>query len=136
MKRLIVLIILIMMSFTSFSQTDTDSTSIQLEVPIVKLVIKDLITGDAAKEQLVVTDTIIQNKDLQLKTKDDMILNLNNQITNFNKIISTKDQQKQIQENLQKDLEKALKKAKRREFLYKGGTIAGGVMTVLYLTSK
>tara|TARA_Y100001938_G_C7938574_1_gene353080 strand:- start:47 stop:370 length:324 start_codon:yes stop_codon:yes gene_type:complete len=107
-----------------------------LEVPIVKLVIKDLITGDAAKEQLVVTDTIIQNKDLQLKTKDDMILNLNNQITNFNKIISTKDQQKQIQENLQKDLEKALKKAKRREFLYKVGTIAGGVMTVLYLTSK
>ena len=136
MKRLIVLIILIMMNFTSFSQTDTDSTSIQLEVPIVKLVIKDLITGDAAKEQLVVTDTIIQNKDLQLKTKDDMILNLNNQITNFNKIISTKDQQKQIQENLQKDLEKALKKAKRREFLYKVGTIAGGVMTVLYLTSK
>ena len=124
------------MNFTSFSQTDTDSTSIQLEVPIVKLVIKDLITGDAAKEQLVVTDTIIQNKDLQLKTKDDMILNLNNQITNFNKIISTKDQQKQIQENLQKDLEKALKKAKRREFLYKVGTIAGGVMTVLYLTSK
>ncbi len=107
-----------------------------MEVPIVKLVIKDLITGDAAKEQLVVTDTIIQNKDLQLKTKDDMILNLNNQITNFNKIISTKDQQKQIQENLQKDLEKALKKAKRREFLYKVGTIAGGVMTVLYLTSK
>tara|TARA_Y100001972_G_scaffold42967_1_gene52908 strand:- start:429 stop:806 length:378 start_codon:yes stop_codon:yes gene_type:complete len=125
-----------MMNFTSFSQTGTDSTSIRLEVPIAKLVIKDLITGDAAREQLIVTDTIIQNKDLQLKTKDEMILNLNSQITNFNKIITTKDKQKQIQENLQKDLEKALKKAKRREFLYKVGTIAGGVMTVLYLTSK
>ena len=136
MKRLIVLIILIMMNFTSFSQTGTDSTSIRLEVPIAKLVIKDLITSDAAREQLIVTDTIIQNKDLQLKTKDEMILNLNSQITNFNKIITTKDKQKQIQENLQKDLEKALKKAKRREFLYKVGTIAGGVMTVLYLTSK
>ena len=124
------------MNFTSFSQTGTDSTSIRLEVPIAKLVIKDLITGDAAREQLIVTDTIIQNKDLQLKTKDEMILNLNSQITNFNKIITTKDKQKQIQENLQKDLEKALKKAKRREFLYKVGTIAGGVMTVLYLTSK
>ena len=125
-----------MMNFTSFSQTGTDSTSIRLEVPIAKLVIKDLITGDAAREQLIVTDTIIQNKDLQLKTKDEMILNLNSQITNFNKIITTKDKQKQIQENLQKDLEKALKKAKRREFLYKVGTIAGGVMTVLYLSSK
>ena len=136
MKRLIVLIILIMMSFTSFSQTDTDSTSIRLQVPIAKLVIKDLITGDAAKQQLIVTDTILQKKDIQLHAKDTIISNLNLQIVNFNKIIATKDKQKQIQENLQKDLEKALKKAKRREFLYKVGTIAGGVMTVLYLTSK
>ena len=134
MKRLIVLIILIMMSFTSFSQTDTDSTSIRLQVPIAKLVIKDLITGDAAKQQLIVTDTILQKKDIQLHAKDTIISNLNLQIVNFNKIIATKDKQKQIQENLQKDLEKALKKAKRREFLYKVGTIAGGVFTVLYLT--
>ena len=63
-------------------------------------------------------------------------MNLNQQIDNFNKIISTKDKQRTIQENLQKDLEKALKQAKRREFLYKVGTIAGGVMTVLYLTNK
>ena len=123
-----------MMSFTSFSQTDTDSTSIRLQVPIAKLVIKDLITGDAAKQQLVVTDTILQKKDIQLHAKDTIISNLNLQIVNFNKIIATKDKQKQIQENLQKDLEKALKKAKRREFLYKVGTIAGGVFTVLYLT--
>ena len=134
MKRLIVLIILTMMSFTSFSQTDTDSTSIRLQVPIAKLVIKDLITGDAAKQQLIVTDTILQKKDIQLHAKDTIISNLNLQIVNFNKIIATKDKQKQIQENLQKDLEKALKKAKRREFLYKVGTIAGGVFTVLYLT--
>ena len=134
MKRLIVLIILTMMSFTSFSQTDTDSTSIRLQVPIAKLVIKDLITGDAAKQQLVVTDTILQKKDIQLHAKDTIISNLNLQIVNFNKIIATKDKQKQIQENLQKDLEKALRKAKRRQFLYKVGTIAGGVFTVLYLT--
>ena len=134
MKRLMLSTILIMMSFISFSQNDIDSTSIRLEVPIVKLVIKDLINGDAAKEQLIVTDTIIQNKDVQLKAKDTIIINLNSQIANFNKIISTKDKQRQIQENLQKDLEKALKKAKRREFLYKVGTIAGGVFTVLYLT--
>ena len=136
MKRLVLLIILIMMNFTSFSQTDTDSTSIRLEVPIAKLVIKDLINGDAAKEELIVLDTIIHHKDIQLNVKDTIILNLNQQIDNFNKIITTKDKQKEIQKNLQKDLEKALKKAKRREFLYKVGTIAGGVMTVLYLSSK
>ena len=136
MKRLMLSTALIMMSFISFSQNDTDSTSIRLEVPIVKLVIKDLINGDAAKEELIVLDTILHHKDIQLNVKDTIILNLNSQIANFNKIVSTKDKQREIQENLQKDLEKALKKAKRREFLYKVGTIAGGVMTVLYLTTK
>ena len=136
MKRLMLSTVLIMMSFISFSQNDTDSTSIRLEVPIVKLVIKDLINGDAAKEELIVLDTILHHKDIQLNVKDTIILNLNSQIANFNKIVSTKDKQREIQENLQKDLEKALKKAKRREFLYKVGTIAGGVMTVLYLSTK
>ena len=136
MKRLMLSTVLIMMSFISLSQNDTDSTSIRLEVPIVKLVIKDLINGDAAKEELIVLDTILHHKDIQLNVKDTIILNLNSQIANFNKIVSTKDKQREIQENLQKDLEKALKKAKRREFLYKVGTIAGGVMTVLYLTTK
>ena len=136
MKRLMLSTALIMMSFISFSQNDTDSTSIRLEVPIVKLVIKDLINGDAAKEELIVLDTILHHKDIQLNVKDTIILNLNSQIAKFNKIVYTKDKQREIQENLQKDLEKALKKAKRREFLYKVGTIAGGVMTVLYLTTK
>ena len=44
------LITLMMMSLNSFSQNVTDSTSIQLKKPIAKLVIKDLITGDGAKE--------------------------------------------------------------------------------------
>ena len=105
-----------------------------MEVPIAKLVIKDLINGDAAKEELIVLDTILHHKDIQLNVKDTIILNLNQQIDNFNKIISTKDKQRTIQENLQKDLEKALRKAKRREFFYKVGTIAGGVFAILFLT--
>ena len=55
MKKLGLLIILMMMSFTSFSQNDTDTLSIQLEKPVAKLVIKDLITGDEAKEELVLS---------------------------------------------------------------------------------
>ena len=53
MKKLKLLIILMMMSLSSFSQTDTDKLSIRLEKPIAKLVIKDLITGDEAKEELI-----------------------------------------------------------------------------------
>ena len=55
-----------------------------MEVPIVKLVIKDLINGDAAKEELIVLDTILHHKDIQLNVKDTIILNLNSQIANFN----------------------------------------------------
>ena len=85
-----------------------------MEVPIAKLVIKDLLTGDAAKRQLVVTDTILQKKDIQLTVKDTIISTINLQIANFNKIINTKDKQKQIKENIQTDYKQALRKAKRR----------------------
>ena len=53
MKKLGLLIILMMMSFISFSQNDTDTLPrFDWKKPIVKLVIKDLITGDEAKEEL------------------------------------------------------------------------------------
>ena len=51
MKKLIPLIILMTMSLQGFSQNDINK-SIQLKKPIAKLVIKDLITGDGAKEEL------------------------------------------------------------------------------------
>ena len=54
------LIILMMMNLKGFSQNDTVQSSIQLQKPIAKLVIKDLITGDGAKEELVLfTDKLL-----------------------------------------------------------------------------
>ena len=47
------LMTLMMMNLKGFSQNDTVQSSIQLQKPIAKLVIKDLITGDGAKEELV-----------------------------------------------------------------------------------
>ena len=54
-KKLMLLIVLMMMSWKSFSQNVIDSTSIQLKKPVAKLVIKDLITGDGAKNELALT---------------------------------------------------------------------------------
>lgn len=133
MKNLMLLTITLMMSFTSFSQNVTDSTTIQLKRPIVKLVIKDLIKGDAAKKEVVVFNDIIQQQSLQLFKKDTIIFTLNKQITNFETIISTKSNQTLLAQELNAELEKALKKQKRRTFLYKVGTGVGAVVTLILL---
>ena len=133
MKNLMLLTITLMMSFTSFSQTVTDSTTIRLKKPIVKLVIKDLIKGDAAKKEVVVFNDIIKQQEIQLFKKDTIIFTLNSKITNFETIISTKSNQTLLAQELNAELEKALKKQKRRTFLYKVGTGVGAVATLLLL---
>ena len=86
MKKLIPLIILMMMSLQGFSQSVTDSTSIQLKKPVVRLVIKDLITGDGAKEELSLVAKKIKLLETKIVFKDSVILNLNesNKINVFN----------------------------------------------------
>ena len=133
MKNLMLLTITLMMSFTSFSQSVTDSTTIQLKKPIVKLVIKDLIKGDAAKKEVVVFNDIIKQQEIQLFKKDTIILTLNKQIVNFESIISTRSNQTNLAQELNAELEKALKKQKRRTFLYKVGTGVGAVVTLILL---
>jgi len=127
MRNLIVSILLTMLSFTGFSQTVTDSTSIRLTEPVAKLVIKDLVTGDAAKKEGVVLSDIIKSKDLKISKQDTIILNLNLQISNFNKAINLQDDKFKTSQELSKELEVALKKAQRQTKLYKIGTIVGGV---------
>ena len=111
-QKLMPLMILMIVSLKSFSQTDTDTTSIQLQKPIAKLVIKDLITGDGAKEELVHTVDKLQLLEQKIVLKDSIITNLNGQISNFNSIIGTKSDQlslsKELSERLKKDLKKLL----------------------------
>ena len=131
MKKLIPLIISMMMSFTSFSQTAIDSTSIRLEKPIVKLVIKDLITGDDAKSELSLTANKINLLEKKILLKDSVIFNLNTKINNIRSIVMTKDDQLAISQELSKRLEKDLKKQKLKTRLTLGAGIAGAVAILL-----
>jgi hypothetical protein len=135
MKNLMLLIVTLMMSLPAFSQTATDTLKIQLPKVIVKEVIKDLIKGDASKREVVVLNDVVAQKGIQLTTKDTIIANLQQQIFNFESIISNKDKQGTLAEQLNKDLEKALRKSKRRTFFYKVGT-GVGVLASLLLLSK
>ena len=131
MKKLKLLIILMMMSFISFSQNDTSTRSIQLEKPIVKLVIKDLITGDEAKSTLSITNDKINLLEQKIFLKDSIILNLNNQVSNFNSILAQKNNQLNISRELSERLEKDLKRAKIKNKLTLGAGIAGAVAILL-----
>ena len=119
------------MSFISFSQNDTSTRSIQLEKPIVKLVIKDLITGDEAKSTLSITNDKINLLEQKIFLKDSIILNLNNQVSNFNSILAQKNNQLNISRELSERLEKDLKRAKIKNKLTLGAGIAGAVVILL-----
>ena len=128
MKKLKLLIILMMMSFISFSQNDTDSTSIRLEKPIVKLVIKDLITGDEAKEELILSFKKFELLEQKIVLKDSVIFNLNTQIDNIRSIVMTKDDQLILSQELTARLEKDLKKQKLKTNLMGGAGVAAVVI--------
>ena len=123
MKRLMLSTVLIMMSFISFSQNDTDSTSIRLEKPIVKLVIKDLITGDEAKETLTLTETKINLLENKVNLKDSVIVSLETKIGNFESIMDNRAKQLSLSEELSKRLQADLKKQKLRTKLMGGAGI-------------
>ena len=130
MKKLIPLIVLMMMSLQGFSQNDTKKT-IQLKKPIAKLVIKDLITGDGAKNELALTIDKIKLFEQKIVLKDSVILNLNNKINNFNSILLTKSNQLSLSQELSKKLEQDLKKQKFKNKLTMGAGLVGIIAAVL-----
>ena len=121
------LIILMMMSSKGFSQNDTVPSSIQLKKPIAKLVIKDLITGDGAKEELVLSTDKILLLEQKVVLKDSVINNLNSKIGNFNSILNTKTDQLALSRELSEKLQKDLKKQKLKTKLVDGVGIAVAV---------
>ena len=124
------------MSYNSFSQTVTDSTKIVLTKPIAKLVIKDIVVGDQLKVKLTTIEELLSQTNKKLSTQATLVTNLESQITNYKSMVTNFNTKSSIQSQLSKDLEKALKAQKRRTFLYKVGTIAGGVATLLLVIQK
>jgi len=133
MKKLMLLILLTMTSLLGFSQIVTDSTSIQLKRPIVKLVIKDLIIGDGVKKELNLTLGKIYLLEHKVVLKDSIIFNLNSQIGNFESIMFTKSNQLDISQQLNTRLQSDLKKQKLKTKLMGGAGLITVVAAILIL---
>lgn len=133
MKKLILLISLILVSFKSFSQKDT---IVSLKQPIAKLVIKDLITGDGAKEELRKTVELLTLEQKKIVLKDSVIGKLDIKIVNLESIILKKDEQFNLEATKSLQLEKELKGQRRKTFLYKVGTYIGAGALLVLLGGK
>ena len=131
--KLVPLMILMMMSLKSFSQNDTVPSSIQLQKPIAKLVIKDLISGDGAKEELLLNIDKIKLLEDKIILKDSVIFNLKDQIGNFNSILNTKSDQLTLSKKLSEKLETDLKKQQLKTKLMGGAGIVAVAVTIFLL---
>ena len=98
----------------------------------MKLVIKDLLTGDEAKDELVLSVKKFQLLEQKVVLKDSVISNLNDQITNFNSMILTKNDQLSLSEELSKKLKKDLQKQKLKTKLVglAGIGVAVGILVI------
>lgn len=122
-----------MMSWSSFSQSVTDSTQIQLTKPIARLVIKDLIQFDGLSQEMQAMQTILTETNEKLNTQGMLVANLKSQVTNYQSIIEQKDAQMVKATELSNQLQKELKRQARAKKLYQIGSTVGVVATALLL---
>ena len=94
--------------------------------------IKDLITGDGAKEELSLSASKINLLEQKVVLKDSVITNLNTKIENFNSILNSKKDQLSLSQELSKKLQSDLKNQKLKTKLMGGaGIIAVGAVVLL-----
>ena len=130
MKKLKLLILLVMMSLKVFSQSDT-TYIIPLEEPIARLIIKDLIEGDGAKQELSITLGKVLPLNQKIVLKDSVINTQTQQITNYESVILTKDLQFKSSQELSDQLQKDLKKEKRKSRITIIASIAIVILNLL-----
>jgi cell division protein FtsL len=135
-RNLILLIAIIGLSSKSFSQSDTESSTVYLTEPVAKLVVKDLVSYDrllaqskAVREQL----TTLNDK---VVTLEEVIANLTLQLENRNSVISQKDLRIVEYQNMSEDLKKEVKRLSRIGKIYKIGSAIGAAAILLNVLGK
>ena len=98
---------------TAFSQKGTDTIPIkQFPIPVVKMIIKDLLSGDSARKQLILTNQQLSQTEKLVSLKDSIINNLEIKEIGSQKIISLERDKFFVLTDHTKEVEKDLKKEK------------------------
>jgi len=113
-------------SLTAFSQKGTDSIpSKNFPIPVVKMIVKDILSGDSAKAQLKITNQQLEETKKIVSIKDSVINKLELKNSNSEIIISSeRDKFKIIEEQLKKT-EKELRREKIKTKIFKSLTTVG-----------
>lgn len=102
-------------------------------MPIAKLVIKDLIKGDGAIQEVKELNKTILLKDQQITLFKDKDLLKDQKISNLETIITKKDEQFSLERAKSDSLLKELKGQRTKTFLYKIGSYIGVIATSILL---
>ena len=86
-------------SLTAFSQSATDTLPVKcFPIPVVKLIVKDLLSGDSAKAELKLANQQLVVMDDKVKLKDSVIFTMDIKEKNYLKIIDNERQKYGVME--------------------------------------
>jgi len=130
------LISLLLVKSIAFSQTDTSKVEKCFPIPVVKQIMKDLVSGDEAKAQLKLTELQLLETEKKVSLKDSVITTLRAKEVNYNTIIDSEKQKFEIMDRYSKKLELDLKKEKvKNKFKSILGTGVIAVLTFFIITN-
>lgn len=124
-----VLTSLLLLSLTAFSQIDTSKTEKCFSIPTVRLIMKDLLSGDSAKAHLNLSELEIKELERKIVLKDSVITTLRLKENNYLSVITSEKEKFGILENYTKKIEFDLKK-ERVKNKFKS-IVGGGLIVVL-----
>lgn len=120
---------------TAFSQTDTTTKVKCFTIPVVKLIAKDLLSGDSAKAQLRLTEAQLLETEKKVSLKDSVINTMKLKEINYQTIINGEKEKFQIVQDYSKQLEKDLRKERAKgKFKSIVGTAMIVVLTFFIIT--
>ena len=136
MKKLIVLLAILTTTLTAFSQTDTSKEPVKsFPISTVKKIIKDLKSGDEAKAQLKLSDSLLVVTEGKVVLKDSIINTMKIKEVNYVNTIGAQNEKYNVLEGYTKKVELNLKKEKvKGKFKSILGTGAIAVLTFFLIT--
>ena len=137
MKKLILSIAIAISSLTAFAQKGTDTLPIkQFPIPVVKMIVKDLLSGDSAKQELKLVNKQLEETKKLVSLKDSVIIKLEEKDINSKKIIDLSGDKFTTLETHTKQVEKELKREKIKTKIFKTLSFMGSaVIAALLITN-
>jgi hypothetical protein len=124
-------------SLTAFSQKGTDTIPTkQFPIPVVKLIVKDLLSGDSAKAQLKLTTQQLEETKKIVSLKDSLIVKLEQKNANSEEIIGLSGEKFSTLETHTKKVEKELRREKIKTRIFKTLSFAGSAVIVALLITN